>query len=116
AHALLLIHDHDHDRVLRQYLTIAPYGNNVRGAVRAARLYFGKPVEDLSWREAAFLASLPQAPARMNPYDPDGLARAERRAARILQVLHDRGLITDVDLAQGRESRLRSEERRVGKE
>jgi penicillin-binding protein 1C len=100
AEALLLVHDHGHDRVLRQYLTIAPYGNNVRGAARAARLYFGKPVEDLAWLEAAFLASLPQAPAHMNPYNADGFARARRRATRILHVLYERGLISDDELAQ----------------
>jgi penicillin-binding protein 1C len=100
AEALLLVHDFGHDRVLRQYLTIAPYGNNVRGVVRAARLYFGKPVEDLSWLEAAFLAGLPQAPARMNPYDAQGLPRARRRADRILRVLGARGLIPQAELEQ----------------
>jgi penicillin-binding protein 1C len=100
AEALWLVRAHGHDRVLRQYLTLAPYGNNVRGAARAARLYFGKPVGDLSWLEAAFLASLPQAPALMNPYDPAGHRRARARADRILRVLHERHLVSDVELAQ----------------
>jgi len=101
AEALWLVAAHGHDRILRQYLMLAPYGNNVRGAARAARLYFGKPVEDLSWLEAAFLASIPQAPAHMNPYDPQGFRRARGRADRILRVLHSRGLIDDIDLRQG---------------
>jgi penicillin-binding protein 1C len=99
--ALLLVHRSGHERVLRQYLTLAPYGNRVHGVVRAARLYFDKPVEDLSWLQAAFLAGLPQMPGRMNPYEPDGLKRGLRRAHRILRTLHDRGFLGDEELAQG---------------
>ncbi|BDG03198.1 transglycosylase domain-containing protein [Anaeromyxobacter oryzae] len=98
--ALLLVRRHGHDAVLRQYLTLAPYGHRVRGVARASRLYFAKPVEDLSWAQAAFIAALPQAPGRMDPYDPDGLARATRRAHRILRTLRARGVIDDDALAQ----------------
>lgn len=105
--ALLLVRDHGHEAVLRQYLTLAPYGNNVRGAARAARLYFDKPVEDLSWLQAAFLAAIPQSPAKMNPYDKDGLRRATQRARRILHVLNQRGILTDDELTQALASNLR---------
>jgi penicillin-binding protein 1C len=100
AEALLLVSRHGHERVLCQYLTLAPYGHRVRGVARASRLYFDKPVEDLSWAQAAFLAALPQAPGRMDPYDPEGLARATRRAHRILRTLHQRGVISVDELAQ----------------
>jgi penicillin-binding protein 1C len=93
-----LISEHGHDAVLRQYLQIAPYGNRAHGVVRAARLYFDKPVEDVSWLQAAFLAALPQQPGRMNPYEQAGRTRALKRARRILESLHDRGIITDDDL------------------
>ena len=105
--ALLLIRDHGHERVLRQYLTLAPYGNNVRGASRAARFYFDKPLEDLSWLQAAFLAGLPQAPGRMNPHDEEGRARGLRRARRILRTLRERGLIDAEALRQALASELR---------
>ncbi len=95
AEALLLIQTWGHDAVLRQYLTIAPYGNRAHGVVRAARLYFDKPIEDLSWLQAAFLAALPQQPSRMSPFTPDGHARALARARRILTQLHDRAVISD---------------------
>lgn len=98
AEALLLVHEHGRDAVLRQYLTIAPYGNRCHGVVRAARLYFDKPLEDLSWLQAAYLAALPQQPGRMTPWTKDGHALALGRARRILGQLHDRGLITDEDL------------------
>ncbi len=107
AEALLLVRAHGRERVLRQYLTLAPYGNNVRGAARAARLYFDKPLEDVSWLQAAFLASLPQAPGHMNPYEKEGLARAMRRARRILHTLREQGAIGDEDLRQALASDLR---------
>jgi penicillin-binding protein 1C len=93
-----LVDNYGHDEVLRQYLKLAPYGNRVHGAARAARFYFDKPAEDLSWLQAAYLAALPQAPARMNPYDDDGRARGLKRAHRILRMLHMRNLITARDL------------------
>jgi penicillin-binding protein 1C len=83
---------------LRQYLTIAPYGNRTHGIVRAATLYFDKPIEDLSWLQAAYLAALPQQPSRMSPWTKDGHARAMARARRILNQLHERGVIGDEDL------------------
>jgi penicillin-binding protein 1C len=104
--ALWLVHDFGHEKVLRQYLTIAPYGNRVHGIVRAARLYFDKPVEDLSWLQAAYLAGLPQAPARMNPYEPAGRRRGLARAHRILRMLHARRYLSDTELAQALESDL----------
>ena len=104
--ALLLVHAHGHDKVLRQYLTLAPYGNRVHGVVRASRLYFDKPVEDLSWAQAAFLAGLPQMPGRMNPYTPDGLRRAVKRGHRILRALKERGTLSEEELRQSLQADL----------
>ncbi|MFO0593993.1 MAG: penicillin-binding protein 1C [Myxococcaceae bacterium] len=98
AEALWLVHENGRDAVLRQYLTIAPYGNRCHGVVRAARLYFDKPIEDLSWLQAAYLAALPQQPGRMGPWTEKGHAAALTRARRILKQLHQRGVIDDEDL------------------
>ncbi|HRI51213.1 MAG TPA: penicillin-binding protein 1C [Pseudomonadota bacterium] len=106
AEALGLLRRHGHDLLLRQYLTLAPYGNRAHGVVRAARLYFDKPVEDLSWLQAAFLAALPQQPGRMNPFSVDGKERALQRAHRILRLLHQRRLLSDDELAQALTSAL----------
>ena len=104
--AILLVRAHGHLSVLRQYLTLAPYGHRVSGAARAARLYFDKPAEDLSWLQAAFLAGLPQMPGRMDPYKPDGLRRAMKRARRILRNLRTRGAISEAELQQALRSEL----------
>jgi len=91
--ALGLTARHGRDGVLGHYLRLAPYGNRIHGIGYAARRYLGKPVEDLSWAEVAFLAALPQAPGRMNPYLPAGRARALARGRRILALLRDSGAI-----------------------
>lgn len=96
--ALLLIHRFGHEEVLRHYLTVAPYGNRCHGVVRAAKLYFDKPIEDLSWLQAAYLAALPQQPGRMSPWNPEGHKLALNRARRILGQLEARGVISQEDL------------------
>ena len=106
AEAELLLSRNGHDAVLRQYLTLAPYGHRVRGAARAARLYFDRPLEDLSWAQAAFLAALPQMPGRMDPYDAAGLQRATRRMKRVLRGLRASGAISRLELQQALEEDL----------
>jgi penicillin-binding protein 1C len=90
---------HGRDAVLAQYLRIVPYGNRIHGIGYAARRYLDKPVEDLSWAETAFLAAIPQSPARMNPFLPLGRARAVRRGHQILERLRDQGCMTSAEYA-----------------
>lgn len=98
--ALFLVARHGREAVLAHYLRLAPYGNNVHGVAYAARRYFDKPVEDLSWAEVALLSALPQAPGRMNLYTSDGKAAAVARARRILDVLHLEGRLSPEDHAR----------------
>ena len=116
ATAVLLTARYGRDRVLAHYLTIAPYGNRIHGIACAARRYFDKPIEDLSWAETAFLAALPQAPGRMNPWRESGREAAARRAERILDLLLEDGTITrverDVALAEIRAFQVPPRERR----
>ena len=97
--AVLLVDRYGRDAVLRQYLTLAPYGNNVYGIGYAARRYFDKPTEDLSWAETALLAAIPQSPGARNLLERDGRARAISRARRILDQLALDGVIDPVDHA-----------------
>jgi penicillin-binding protein 1C len=100
--ALVMTGRHGREAVLAHYLRIVPYGNRIHGIAYAARRYLDKPVEDLSWAETAFLAAIPQAPARANPFLPDGRARAVRRGRAILDRLRDQRLLTgeEYDLAR----------------
>jgi penicillin-binding protein 1C len=95
--AVALTARYGRDRVLRHYLRIVPYGNQVHGISYAARRYLDKPVADLSWAEVAFLAAIPQAPARMNPFDPRGRRRAIERGERILALLAEDGQLPEAE-------------------
>ena len=89
--------------VLRHYLTIAPYGNQCCGIAYAARKYLDKPLEDLTWAEAALLSSLPRLPGRMNLYSGGGRMVAERRARHVLGRLSNLGWITPGERAEALE-------------
>ena len=97
ATALALTLRHGREGVLRHYLRLVPYGNNIHGIAYAARRYLDKPVQDLSWAEIAFLSAIPQSPGRMNPYDGKGKRRAIKRGKRILAQLHQQALINDAE-------------------
>jgi penicillin-binding protein 1C len=107
--AVFLTERYGSREVLRQYLRIVPYGNRIHGIAYAARSYFDKPVEDLSWAEIAFLSALPQAPARMNPFSPAGRDRAVRRGERVLAELAARRVLSPAEyaLARGQLAALR---------
>ncbi|MBN1221727.1 MAG: penicillin-binding protein 1C [Candidatus Aminicenantes bacterium] len=67
------------EEILAQYLNRVCYGNMTYGIEAASRLYFDKSAADLSLAEAAFLASLPRSPMRLNPYSHIGPARNRQR-------------------------------------
>ncbi|WP_413992804.1 transglycosylase domain-containing protein [Labrys okinawensis] len=98
-----------HEAVLAQYLRLAPYGNGSHGIAHAARLYFDKPVADLSWAEIALLSAIPQSPTRMNPLRPDGLRRAIQRGHRVLDILREQEVIStdEAAIAHNQLKRLR---------
>ncbi len=105
--ALFITLRHGREAVLRQYLRLVPYGNNIHGIAYAARRYLDKPVADLSWAEIAFLAAIPQSPARMNPLRPGGRRLAIQRGMRILEVLQEEGVIDAADYELARHQLLR---------
>jgi penicillin-binding protein 1C len=80
--ALRLEHRFTKREILALYLNAASYGNQLTGAERASRAYFGRGVSVLTPAQAAFLAALPQRPTSFNPYrDP---VRARRRQQRVI--------------------------------
>lgn len=85
--------------LLAHYLRLTPYGNGSHGIAHAARFYFDKPVDDLSWAEIALLSAIPQSPTRMNPLKPEGLARATQRGHRMLEELARQRVINTTELA-----------------
>lgn len=69
--AILLTQRKSKEDILELYLNEIYYGNLAYGAQMAAQTFFGKDVQDLTLGEAALLAGLPQAPADLDPLNPD---------------------------------------------
>jgi penicillin-binding protein 1C len=84
---------HGREAVLAHYLRLAPYGNGSHGIAHAARFYFDKPVDDLSWAEIALLSAVPQSPGRMNILRGDGLRLAIQRGRRAIDELERQGVV-----------------------
>ena len=94
--ALRLEHRFSKREILAMYLNLAPYGNQITGAERASRAYFGRVAGSLTPAEAAFLAALPQQPSRFNPWKP-GIAPVVARSRRILDRMRILNRITADD-------------------
>jgi penicillin-binding protein 1C len=92
--ALRLEHRFSKREILALYLNLAPYGNQLTGADRASRAYFGHGASLLTPAQAAFLASLPQRPSSFNPYrDPQ---RARLRQQRVIAQMGASGALDPV--------------------
>jgi penicillin-binding protein 1C len=64
------------EEILELYLNEIYYGNMAYGAEAAAQTFFNKSVGQLTLGEAALLAGLPQAPANLDPLNPDPSVQA----------------------------------------
>src|SRR4051794_3908064 len=88
--------EHSKEWILSQYLNTVPYGTvggqTAVGVSAAARIYFDKRVKDLTLREAALLAGLPQAPTDYSPVLHR--AAAIQRRNEVLAKMAQLGMIT----------------------
>lgn len=105
--AILLTQRRSKEDILSLYLNEIYYGNLAYGAQTASQVLFSKNVEDLTLGEAALLAGLPQAPADLDPLNPDPVvqARVYARQRLVLNEMVTDNLITsqqrDQALAEG---------------
>ncbi len=76
------------EQIFAEYLNRSSYGNRRLGPEAAARAYFGKSARDLTLSESIFLAGLPQAPTRFNPWKHPESAKQkyERSLARLARL------------------------------
>ena len=79
--------------ILKLYLNEIPYGQNAYGIQAAAQSYFNKDAKNLDLAEAAYLASLPQAPSLYNPNGPNR-DRLDARKNTVLQAMYEQGYIS----------------------
>jgi penicillin-binding protein 1A len=80
------------DEILALYLNQVYFGSGAYGVESAARLFFGKPVRDLSLPECALIAGMPKAPSRYSPLV--NLDLSTRRRDIVLKQMLATGLIT----------------------
>ena len=78
--------------ILEEYLNRLPFGNGIFGVEAAAIHYFGKNCAQIDQREAIFLAGLPQAPSKYNPWKNHH--KAVQRYRRCLQRLYELGVLS----------------------
>jgi penicillin-binding protein 1C len=102
--AMRLEHRMSKDQILAMYLNLAGYGNQIAGAERASRAYFGREARTLTVAQSAFLAGLPQRPSGFNPYRSRAAAVARQRV--VLARMEAAGVLTPQQAREAREERL----------
>ena len=93
--ALELEKRYSKDRLLELYLNQIYMGHGAYGVEAAARMYFGKSVQDLTLPEAAMLAALPRSPGNYSPFERPELA--QRRRAIVVSRLLEQGYIGEAE-------------------
>ncbi len=77
------------DELLCLYLNQVYFGSGAYGIKSAARIYFNKPVQELTLAECALIAGMPKAPSRYSPLvNPDSAIK--RREIVLKQMLQTR--------------------------
>ena len=78
------------DQILEQYLNNIYYGEQALGIKNAAKIYFGKNLEDLNLAEASYLAGLPAAPSRYSLISGDYEAGKKRHEYVLQQMIAEK--------------------------
>jgi len=79
------------DEILESYINRIPMGGNIYGIEGASKAYFGISSSDLTLAQASFLASIPNSPTRLNPYNnPEEI---KKRQKYVLEKMEEQNLI-----------------------
>ncbi|TMH66181.1 MAG: hypothetical protein E6H48_11935 [Betaproteobacteria bacterium] len=111
--ALRIEREFSRPELLLKYVNMPYFGRGQYGIEAASRAYFGKPAKDLALHQAAFIVALINKPALPDrPFAMDPLlktreeirdanwAEAARGTTRVLGLMLDQGVITDVEYAR----------------
>ncbi len=85
---------YDKEQIITLYLNESPYGGRRNGVESAAQTYFGKSAKDLDLAESALLASIPNNPGVLNPYNIAGHEKLLWRQHYTLDIMAEMGYIT----------------------
>ncbi|MDF1589874.1 MAG: PBP1A family penicillin-binding protein [Desulfobacterales bacterium] len=86
------------DEILELYLNQVYFGSGAYGVASAARIFFSKPIGELTLAECALIAAMPKAPSRFSPLINKALARQRRDI--VLRQMHEIHIITDAQYRQ----------------
>ncbi|MEQ8266786.1 MAG: penicillin-binding protein 1A [Parvibaculum sp.] len=92
------------DQILELYLNEIYLGIGSYGVAAAALNYFGKPLDELTVPEAAYLATLPKGPNNYHPYRFRDRAIARRNW--VISRMEEEDFITGIEAAEARASGL----------
>lgn len=92
--AIQINREYSKDEILELYLNTNFYGNLAYGVEAASRVYFDKPVSELTLAESAILAAIPQSPA-LNPIDNFESAKERQRV--VLDTMVEQGYISQAE-------------------
>lgn len=82
------------DEILNLYASHAPFGSNNVGISAASWRYFERPIDELSWAEAALLAILPNQPSLLYPGRSNEYLKNKRD--RLLAKLYHLGQLDEI--------------------
>lgn len=85
---------YDKEQIITLYLNESPYGGRRNGVESAAQTYFKKSAKDLDLAESALLASIPNNPGVLNPYNHAGHKALISRQHKTLDAMVEMGYIT----------------------
>lgn len=85
----------DKDKILELYLNKIYFANNCYGVQIASQTYFGCNVSELNLAQCAYLAGIPNNPAKYNPATSSGRENEYKRQVLILDKMLELGYITE---------------------
>ncbi|MFZ2621229.1 MAG: transglycosylase domain-containing protein [Minisyncoccia bacterium] len=83
------------DQILNMYLNENPYGGSIYGVEEASQAFFGKTASEVTLAEAAYLASLPQAPTYYSPYGTHKNDLDNRKNVVLREMFNDKKITID---------------------
>ncbi len=98
------------DEILELYLNQVYFGRGAYGVESAAKIFFGKPVQELNLPECALVAGMPKSPSRYSPLVNPELAIKRRNT--VLRQMRDIGIISDTVYQQSINAELYTDNRR----
>ena len=96
--------DYSKDEIMERYLNQIYFGEGAWGVQRAAQIYFGKDVSQLTLNESATLAGVIKAPSHLSPFK--SMEKSVKRRNIVLSLMKSEGYITQNDFDQAIEQKI----------